>query len=84
MDNMRAVLAGVGYGARRHEPECWQVRRLGGPAPRQRPRLNDPARSRALRFWLDRLRDRRRPSPYQICPAMPIAATEDHLGRRAR
>ena len=54
----------------RPEPECWEVRQIGEPQPRRR----NPALSRAVGFWFNRLRDRKRPTPYQICLAMHIAA----------
>lgn len=84
MDDLQSVLAHVGFGGQPREPEFWQVRRIGMPIATTRRRREEPARSAVLLCWLERLRDRRRPSPYQICPAMRIAAAKDQLGRHTR
>jgi hypothetical protein len=63
-------------GGYRPEPEYWQVRQVGEPEPE--PQYRAPAMSRAVGYWFNRLRDRKRPTPYQICLAMHIA----EAGRR--
>ena len=55
-------------GERWYEPECWRVAQIGSAA-RSPARPGDPARSRSLRFWLDRLVDRERPTHYRVCRA---------------
>ena len=54
----------------RPEPEHWEVRQVGEPSPRRR----NPALGRAVGYWLNRLGERKRPTSYQICLAMHIAA----------
>ena len=46
--------------------------------PETEPQYRAPAMSRAVGYWFNRLRDRERPTPYQICLAMHIA----EAGRR--
>jgi hypothetical protein len=71
MSDFARRLDTIGY---RPEPEYWQVRQVGEPEVR-RPK---PAMSRAVAYWFNRLGDRKRPTPYQICLAMHIA----EAGRR--
>jgi hypothetical protein len=71
---MKDVLRRLDPVAYRPEPECWEVRQVGEPSPMRRT----PALSRAVGYWFNRLRDRKRPTPYQICLAMHIA----EAGRR--
>lgn len=74
MNDVEDRLAAIGFRRLRHEPECWRVTRIGTPAPSapSRPR-REPANSRALPRWLDRLTDRQRPSPYRISPVTQAA-----------
>jgi hypothetical protein len=67
MKELENCLTAIGFRRRRHEPECWRVMRIGVPVPS--PAVHhrrDPANSRALPRWLDRLAERGRPSPYRI------------------
>jgi hypothetical protein len=80
MDDLQTLLARIGFRPTRSEPESWQVRRVEPPLA-MRARSGEPAPSPVLMSWLKRLRDRRRPLPYQISLALHIAAAEDHLGR---
>jgi len=84
MEDLQSRLARIGYRRERNEPECWQVARSGAPSGASPTSAREPSRSRALLAWLDRLRDRHRPAPYQICLAMHIAAAERRLGRHLR
>jgi hypothetical protein len=58
----------------RPEPECWQVRQVGEPPADRRDKALRPV----VGFWFNRLREHKRPTPYQICLAMHIA----EAGRR--
>ena len=68
MEDLGNRLAGIGYRRVGREPECWRVTQIG-LATRSPARPGDPARSRSLRFWLDRLVDRERPTHYRVCRA---------------
>jgi hypothetical protein len=68
MEDLENRLAGMGYRRVGREPECWRVAQIG-PASCSPARPGDPARSRSLRFWRDRLVDRERPTRYRVCPA---------------
>lgn len=65
------------FGSRhtRTEPGCWEVKQIG-PAKGDRNAAirRNPGASPAVLTWFNRLRDRKRPTPYQICLAMHIAA----------
>jgi hypothetical protein len=74
MEELSRRLGILGYRRSRREPDCWRVTRVSAPAEDSAANRLNPASSRALRAWASRLRDRRRPSPYQICLAMHIAA----------
>ena len=58
----------------RPDPEIWHVRQIGEPKTQR----HNPALGKAVSYWLNRLQDRKRPTPYQICLAMHIA----EAGRR--
>jgi hypothetical protein len=60
-------LAQIGFGRDRAEPACWRVARIV-PAVRARTAADpvDPAWSRELLRWRDRLAGDPRPSPYRI------------------
>lgn len=68
MEDLESCLAGLGFRRARSETECWRVTQIDAsdPAPRRRSasRRRDPARSRVLRFWLDRLSELDRPAPF--------------------
>jgi hypothetical protein len=70
MEDLDNRLVGLGYRQVRREPDCWRVTQIGVSAAtcgREGSRRRDPASSRALRLWLDRLVDLERPTPYRIC-----------------
>ena len=73
MHGTREQLARIGFATTREEPVCWRAARLELPVGMAglAPFGPEPARSRALRRWRDRLRRdaRRRPSPYLILRA---------------
>lgn len=67
MEDLENCLVHMGYGRARREAECWRVAQIGAPVPHGRAvaRLRDPARSRVLRLWLDRLSEIERATPYR-------------------
>ena len=69
MNRIENRLAAIGFGPAWPAAECWRVEPIGSPRPL--PAARRPARTgrRPLSVWLDRLNDRRQPSPYRICPA---------------
>jgi hypothetical protein len=71
---MKDFMRGLNRAEYRPEPEYWQVRQVGEPKAQDR----SPTMSAAVGYWFNRLRDRKRPTPYQICLAMHIA----EAGRR--
>ena len=73
MDDARR-LGSLGVHSTLTDPEYWQVKQIG-PAETDRSAAvrRNPA-SPAVLTWFNRLRDRKRPTPYQICLAMHIAA----------
>jgi hypothetical protein len=73
MEELSRGLGRLGYRPARAEIDCWRVTQVSPPSEDGSSRRN-PAASRALLAWLNRLRDRKRPTPYQICLAMHIAA----------
>jgi hypothetical protein len=68
MEDLENRLAGIGYRRVGREPECWRVAQIGSIS-RAPARPRDPAHSRSLRFWLDRLVDREPPTHYRVWPA---------------
>jgi hypothetical protein len=68
LETPETQLARIGFGDRRDDPSCWQVVRLGRQysAPRAQPYRLEPASSRALARWCDRLARDPDPSPYRI------------------
>ena len=78
MENMENCLAAIGYRGLEREPECWRVSQIAAPGPLARPRLlfrpGDPARSLALRLWLERLAKGEGSRTYRIsrAPGGPI------------
>lgn len=69
MKDVADRLAAIGFRRPRRAPDCWRVIRIDLPAPAAASRVKrEPAQSRTLPRWLDRLADCRRPSPYRITP----------------
>ena len=66
-------LGDLGLSRTRTDPSCWEVKQIG-PAKRNAAVHRNSATSPAVLTWFNRLRDRKRPTPYQICLAMHIAA----------
>jgi hypothetical protein len=75
MDDFTKHLARLGYCRSRAAAECWRISQAGVPAAAA---CRDPAPSRDLLLWFNRLRNRRGRSPYRISPATLVAA----VGRR--
>src|SRR5260370_38447451 len=69
MEDLENRLAGIGYRGVGRVPECWRVAQIGS-ASRSPARPRDPAHSRSLRFWLDRLGRPAPPTPYRISPVI--------------
>jgi len=69
MGSLENRLAAIGYRVKRRAADCWRVEHVGPSAGIPTGRSSAPVRSRALTFWLDRLRDRRQSTAYRICLA---------------
>lgn len=61
-------LAAIGFRRLRRAPDCWRVIQTDTPVPAVSRAWREPAHSRALSRWLDRLADCPRSSPYRITP----------------
>lgn len=72
MKDLRDSLAAIGFRHPRRAPECWRISRIDTPLPVVSRGRRDPARSRTLRRWRDRLADHfddsGQPLPYRITP----------------
>jgi hypothetical protein len=74
MDDARRF-DGYGFRRTRTDPGCWEVKQIGPAATDGNAAIRrNPAANPAVLTWFNRLRDRKRPTPYQICLAMHIAA----------
>jgi hypothetical protein len=83
MKDPKNSLTTFGFCPVRREAECWRVARISAPIPSVPARSRrEPANSRALPRWLDRLADCDRPSPYRITPVTPITTSILGVGRR--
>jgi hypothetical protein len=77
MEDIAQRLVDLGYRRTRPEPECWRITQIGAPAPGA-VSAREPAASRILARWRNRLSERKGPSPYQVCLALHIAAAGRH------
>jgi len=70
MEDLEDRLAEIGYRRTGLEPQRWRVSQIDAATAPPRAgsvcQSEDPVSSPVLRFWLDRLVDRQRPTPYRI------------------
>jgi hypothetical protein len=69
MSILESWIAATGYRGERQDFDCWRVECIGPASEGVAGHRATPSRSRALSFWLERLRDRPDASAYRIRPA---------------